>query len=87
MFFFANLAVIKSPLITEPLDHYTLVNMYIAFVNIMACRVFRGVALGMLHMENTPSGLSTTRIARALRSNERQAVENYPLEVLVDDPS
>ncbi|KAF7966296.1 hypothetical protein HWV62_39217 [Athelia sp. TMB] len=46
--------------------HYSLINSYTGFINIMACRVFRGIALGI--MQDFPPGLTTTRIEAALRT-------------------
>ena len=55
-----------SPLVPT-LDHYLLISMYAAFTNIMACRVFRGVALGVMNMGDIPPhGLSTGKIAVAM---------------------
>ncbi|KZP06690.1 hypothetical protein FIBSPDRAFT_966245 [Athelia psychrophila] len=45
---------------------YMLLNMVYALANITACHVFRGVALGTMASQNTPSGLSTTMIVAAL---------------------
>ncbi|KZP29605.1 hypothetical protein FIBSPDRAFT_195126 [Athelia psychrophila] len=55
LFFFLNLIYMASPLVPE-IQKYTLVNTYVTFTNIMACRVFRGVALGMLVDSNTFMG-------------------------------
>ncbi|KZP07989.1 hypothetical protein FIBSPDRAFT_1052653 [Athelia psychrophila] len=62
--FWVNLAVMVSPLVPVS-SHHLLNTPYIAFTNIMACRVFRGVALGMLEKSLTSAGLSSTRIAAA----------------------
>lgn len=62
MFFFAELAVMISPLIRVPNQHYLLSTTYISFANIMACRVFRGVALGRLESNSTQVGLTSTNI-------------------------
>ncbi|KZP04023.1 hypothetical protein FIBSPDRAFT_1054944 [Athelia psychrophila] len=64
LFFWGNLAVMVSPLIPAKY-HYTLNTTYMAFTNIMAAKVFRGVALGMLESSPTTAGLSSTRIAAA----------------------
>lgn len=63
VFFFVNLGVMVSPWATTGL-RYMLVPAYVAFSNIMACRVFRGVALGIIE----DSALTTTNIDAALRS-------------------
>ncbi|KZP05103.1 hypothetical protein FIBSPDRAFT_1054285 [Athelia psychrophila] len=64
VFFIANFVVMLSPLIPTG-DHFLTAMILGAFTNMMACRVFRGVALGM--MEDHPTtGLSTTRIAAAM---------------------
>ncbi|KZP29389.1 hypothetical protein FIBSPDRAFT_884829 [Athelia psychrophila] len=63
--FSANFIVMYSSAV--PFDYrFTLIEMVAAFANIMACRVFRGVALGTMASQNTPSGLSTTMIIAAL---------------------
>ncbi|KZP14289.1 hypothetical protein FIBSPDRAFT_834142 [Athelia psychrophila] len=62
--FWVNLAILVSPLIPAS-SHYALNTAYFAFTNIMACRVFRGVALGVLEKSPTTAGLSSTRIAAA----------------------
>ncbi|KZP05148.1 hypothetical protein FIBSPDRAFT_1052649 [Athelia psychrophila] len=65
LFFWVNFAVAVSPLIPVS-SHYVLNTPYIMFTNVMACRVFRGVALGMLEKSPTiAAGLSSTRIAAA----------------------
>ncbi|KZP26570.1 hypothetical protein FIBSPDRAFT_854614 [Athelia psychrophila] len=51
-----------SPLVPE-IQKYTLVNTYVTFTNIMACRVFRGVALGMLVDSNTVLSMGSIRVA------------------------
>ncbi|KZP31740.1 hypothetical protein FIBSPDRAFT_849230 [Athelia psychrophila] len=64
LFFWVTLAVRVSPLIPAG-SHFLLYTSYMAFTNIMACRVFRGVALGMIENSPTTAGLSSTRIAAA----------------------
>lgn len=50
-----------------PIDYrFMFLNAVSALANIMACRVFRGVALGTMAARDMPSGLSTTRIDAAL---------------------
>ncbi|KZP02047.1 hypothetical protein FIBSPDRAFT_970588 [Athelia psychrophila] len=66
LFFFVNLATMCSPLVPV-IMHYSLVNTYIAFTNLMACRIFRGIALGM--MQDNPSSWNTARISAALEAH------------------
>ncbi|KZP29607.1 hypothetical protein FIBSPDRAFT_946849 [Athelia psychrophila] len=61
LFFFMNLIYMASPLVPE-IQKYTLVNTYVTFTNIMACRVFRGVALGMLVDSNTVISMGSIRV-------------------------
>ncbi|KZP11651.1 hypothetical protein FIBSPDRAFT_1050579 [Athelia psychrophila] len=44
---------------------YLLGALYAGYTNMMACRVFRGVALGTMHMAAPSAGLTSTRIAAA----------------------
>lgn len=60
LFFLINFAIICSPP-TPTGAEYLIAIVYIAFTNMMACRVFRGVALGRMHVE--VAGLTSTRIA------------------------
>ncbi|KZP14265.1 hypothetical protein FIBSPDRAFT_1048909 [Athelia psychrophila] len=62
VFFFANLAIITSPSIHYSSLHYDLVGIYLGFTNIMACLVFRGVALGQIEKTPTQLGLTSTAI-------------------------
>lgn len=83
LFFWVNLTVAVSPLIPAT-SHYVLDTPYLTFTSIMACKVFRGVALGVL--EESPStaklGLSTTSIAAAFElapvPTERGASSKVP---------
>ncbi|KZP10227.1 hypothetical protein FIBSPDRAFT_963309 [Athelia psychrophila] len=63
-FFSVILSVMVSPLVPTS-SHYALNTSYMAFTNIMACRVFRGVAPGMMEYSPATAGLSSTRIAAA----------------------
>ncbi|KZP10010.1 hypothetical protein FIBSPDRAFT_1051548 [Athelia psychrophila] len=75
LFFWVILAVMESPLI--PVNyHYALNTPYMVFTNIMACRVFRGVALGMLENSPTTAGLSSTQIAAAFQLTPVPAVSS-----------
>lgn len=66
VFFFVTLAVVWIPL-ASPGGELVFITTHIGFTNLMACRVFRGVALGMIYMEPHPNGLTTTRIANAFQ--------------------
>ncbi|KAF7974608.1 hypothetical protein HWV62_11572 [Athelia sp. TMB] len=68
LFFFLNLVIMESPRLGS-VTRYSLVNMYIAFTNIMACRVFRGIALGVMEDNLNPTSWNTARIAAALESH------------------
>ena len=70
----ANLAVMCAPGV-PPASRFVFTPFYSGFTNMMAARVFRGVALGLL--EGSP-GLTTTRIAAALHPDG--GVELKPLE-------
>ncbi|KZP02484.1 hypothetical protein FIBSPDRAFT_880302 [Athelia psychrophila] len=61
LFFFANLALVTSPSIYSWL-RYDLVGLYLGFTNMMACLVFRGVALGQIEKRPTQLGLASTAI-------------------------
>jgi len=62
LLFFANAAVMKSSLPPSSWN-YSLISEYLCFVNILACLVFRGVALGTI--EEFP-GLSSSEATEAL---------------------
>ncbi|KZP02826.1 hypothetical protein FIBSPDRAFT_1055622 [Athelia psychrophila] len=66
LYFFLNFAIIWIPF-APPGGEFKLFTAHIGFTNIMACRVFRGVALGMIHMEPRPNGLTSTAIANAFQ--------------------
>ncbi|KZP08544.1 hypothetical protein FIBSPDRAFT_1052363 [Athelia psychrophila] len=66
LYFFLNFAIIWIPF-PPPGGQFRLFTAHIGFTNIMACRVFRGVALGMIHMEPRPNGLTSTAIANAFQ--------------------
>lgn len=66
LFFVAALVAISSPLVPAT-TRVIFRAFYIGFTNIMACTVFRGVALGMMQTENASFGLSSTRVAAAFR--------------------
>ncbi|KZP29162.1 hypothetical protein FIBSPDRAFT_947163 [Athelia psychrophila] len=81
LYFWVNIAVMVSPLVPANY-HSVLTASYITFTNIMACRVFRGVALGMLEKSPTTAGLSSTQIAAAFElapvASERGATREVP---------
>ncbi|KZP10242.1 hypothetical protein FIBSPDRAFT_1051415 [Athelia psychrophila] len=66
LYFFLNFAILWIPS-AAPGGQFMLVTAHIGFTNIMACHVFRGVALGMIHMERLPNGLTSTAIANAFQ--------------------
>lgn len=53
---------------------YSTVNGYIAFTNVMACRVFRGVTLGML--EDNPTIWNMARVHAALETHAPDQARN-----------
>ncbi|KZP26076.1 hypothetical protein FIBSPDRAFT_1041127 [Athelia psychrophila] len=65
--FFANLAIMSSPLIHYNWPHYDLISLYYGFTNTMACLVFRGVALGQIEQTPTQHGLTSTAINAAFQ--------------------
>jgi len=75
LFFFGNLVVMLSPSINPAFNSF-MVTAYICFTNIMACSVFRGVALGTI--EQTPAGLNTTRIAAAFQMDSLPTTLDEP---------
>ncbi|KZP03556.1 hypothetical protein FIBSPDRAFT_467305 [Athelia psychrophila] len=60
--FFVNLALMTSPSIHYSWAHYDLIGLYLGFTNMMACLVFRGVALGQMENTSTQLGLTSTAI-------------------------
>ena len=67
----ANLALWRAPGV-PPMLRFVFVPFYAGFTNMMATRVFRGVALGVLE---GPPGLTTTHIAAALYTDEGMVLE------------
>ncbi|KZP32817.1 hypothetical protein FIBSPDRAFT_848093 [Athelia psychrophila] len=57
--FFANLTITTSPSIHHS---YDLTGLYLGFTNMMACLVFRSVALGQMENTSTQLGLTSTAI-------------------------
>ncbi|KZP10241.1 hypothetical protein FIBSPDRAFT_963241 [Athelia psychrophila] len=66
LYFFFIFVILWIPF-APPGGHFILVTVHIGFTNIMACRVFRGVALGVIHMEPLPNGLTSTAIDNAFQ--------------------
>ncbi|KZP16247.1 hypothetical protein FIBSPDRAFT_1047617 [Athelia psychrophila] len=60
--FFANLAVMNWPSVHDIWVHYDLIGLYSSLTNMMACLVFRGVALGQIEKTPTQHGLTSTAI-------------------------
>ena len=48
LLFLVNLTIVVSPSVPDTVDHMLLAVPCAILANIMACRVFRGVALGMM---------------------------------------
>ncbi|KAF7981507.1 hypothetical protein HWV62_33065 [Athelia sp. TMB] len=71
VFFMANLAVWSAPSV-PPALRFVFVPCYASFTNMMAARVFRGVALGLLE---GPLRQTTTHIAAALRTDRGMVFE------------
>ncbi|KZP14905.1 hypothetical protein FIBSPDRAFT_1048554 [Athelia psychrophila] len=66
LYFLVNFAIIWIPF-APPGGQFMLLTVHTGFTSIMACHVFRGVALGMIHMEPLPNGLTSTAIANAFQ--------------------
>ncbi|KZP10990.1 hypothetical protein FIBSPDRAFT_1051012 [Athelia psychrophila] len=77
LFSLANLALMVSPA-SRPVRH-SILTMYIGFTNIMACRVFRGVALGMI--ERSPTRLNSMKIAAAFQLCPAPSVGSRTVDV------
>lgn len=80
-FFLVNLMMMVSPWVPVNL-RYVLVPSYAAFTNIMACRVFRGVALGVFD----DSQLTTTKIAAAFRSDPLVSADELTVGGITEIP-
>ncbi|KZP06556.1 hypothetical protein FIBSPDRAFT_876448, partial [Athelia psychrophila] len=80
VFFFANLALMTSPSIHYNWLRYELIGLYPGFTNMMACLIFRGVALGQV--ENTPTqlGMTSTAINVAFQMDVLPLPQRYSLE-------
>lgn len=75
LFFFFNLFMMESPSVPTVL-HYAFVNTYIAFTNLMACKIFRGISLGILI--NDPTSWNTARINAVLESHAPHRAAEAP---------
>ncbi|KZP25923.1 hypothetical protein FIBSPDRAFT_855207, partial [Athelia psychrophila] len=62
VFFFANSLMITSPAIHYNWLRYDLIGLYLGFTNMVACLIFRGVALGQVENPPTQLGLTSTAI-------------------------
>ncbi|KZP22070.1 hypothetical protein FIBSPDRAFT_1043780 [Athelia psychrophila] len=69
VFFFANLVIVASPSIHYNWPRYDITGLYLGFTNMMACLVFRGVALGQMENTSTQLGLTSTAINVALQTD------------------
>lgn len=70
-----------SPFIIVDAAHYALQNTNVGIANIVACRVFRGIALGSL--VDAPNGMSSVRITATLRPEVPPVVaQGFALQVL-----
>ena len=79
VFFMANIVVMCAPSVPRA-SRFVLVPFYAGFTNMMAARVFRGVARGLLE---GPPGLTTSRIAAALQT--RPHTDEGGVVELLDD--
>ncbi|KZP19059.1 hypothetical protein FIBSPDRAFT_1045805 [Athelia psychrophila] len=82
VFFFANLVFVASPSIHYNWLRYDLTGVYLGVTNIMACLVFRGVALGQMDDTSTQLGLTSTAINGAFQTDVLPLPQLYSLEAL-----
>ncbi|KZP32802.1 hypothetical protein FIBSPDRAFT_943790 [Athelia psychrophila] len=80
VFFFANLATMTSPSIHYNWLHYNRIGICLGFSNMMACLVFRGVALGQIEKKPTQLGLTSTAINVAFQTDVLPLPQLYSLE-------
>ncbi|KZP19071.1 hypothetical protein FIBSPDRAFT_1045806 [Athelia psychrophila] len=80
MFFFVNLTTMTSPSIHYNLLHYDRIGINLAFTNMMACLVFRGVALGQIEKKPTQLGLTSTAINVAFQMEALPSPQRCSLE-------
>lgn len=64
LLFLVNLIIVASPSVPDSVDHMLLALPCAIFANIMACRVFRGVALEM--MEHPSYNMESVSVDNAL---------------------
>ncbi|KZP32784.1 hypothetical protein FIBSPDRAFT_848036 [Athelia psychrophila] len=80
VFFLANLAVITFPSNHYSWLRYGLIGLYLGFTNMMACLVFRGVALGQMENRPTQLGLTSTAINVAFQMEALPSPRGCSLE-------
>ncbi|KZP22069.1 hypothetical protein FIBSPDRAFT_491275 [Athelia psychrophila] len=80
VFFFVNLATMTSPSIHYSWLHYNRIGLFLGFSNMMACLVFRGVALGQMENAPTQLGLTSTAINVAFQMEVLPLPQLYSLE-------
>ncbi|KZP05563.1 hypothetical protein FIBSPDRAFT_1054017 [Athelia psychrophila] len=80
VFFFVNLATMTSPSIHYNWLHYNRIGLCLGFSNMMACLVFRGVALGQIEKKPTQLGLTSTAINVAFQTDVLPLPQLYSLE-------
>ncbi|KZP11882.1 hypothetical protein FIBSPDRAFT_1050419 [Athelia psychrophila] len=80
--FFVNLATMTSPSLQYNWLHYNRIGLCLGFSNMMACLVFRGVALGQMENAPTQFGLTSTAINGALKTDVPPLPQLYSLEAL-----
>ncbi|KZP32791.1 hypothetical protein FIBSPDRAFT_1012776 [Athelia psychrophila] len=79
--FFVNLMMVASPTIHLSWLRYNLTGLYLGFTNMMACLVFRGVALGQMENTSTQLGLTSTAINVAFQMEVLPLPRGCSLEV------
>ncbi|KZP32807.1 hypothetical protein FIBSPDRAFT_882140 [Athelia psychrophila] len=82
VFFFVNLATMTSPSLHYNWLHYNRIGLWLDFTNMMACLVFRGVALGQIEKAPTQFGLTSTAINGTLQTDVLPLPQLYSLEAL-----
>ncbi|KZP11880.1 hypothetical protein FIBSPDRAFT_937235 [Athelia psychrophila] len=82
VFFFSNLVFVTAPSIHYNWLRYDLTGLYLGVTNIMACLVFRGVALGQMENASTQLGLTSTAINGAFQTDVLPLPQLYSLEAL-----
>ncbi|KZP32783.1 hypothetical protein FIBSPDRAFT_1012773 [Athelia psychrophila] len=80
VFFFANLAMITFPSVHYNWLRYDFIGLYLGFTNMMACLIFRGVALGQIEKTPTQLGLTSTAINVAFQMDVLPLPQGCSLE-------